>query len=43
MGTGRDNEGSKKPMKKFSDWMVERHPEELDEGLRDLANSRAVR
>lgn len=30
-------------MKTFSEWMAENHPEELDEGLRDLANSRAVR
>jgi hypothetical protein len=30
-------------MKTFSEWMEERHPEELDEGLRDLANSKAVR
>jgi hypothetical protein len=30
-------------MKTFSEWMAERHPEELDEGLRDLANSKTVR
>jgi hypothetical protein len=30
-------------VKTFSEWMAENHPEELDEGLRDLANSRIAR